>query len=51
MFQYFGIKRTGGPTPVGMPLIPFTVNNDVIEVVDFKAEGIEAMLDWYTYCD
>ena len=51
VFQYFGIKRTGGPTPVGMPLIPFTVNNDVIEVVDFKAEGIEAMLDWYTYCD
>ena len=51
MFEYFGIKRTGGPAPVGMPLIPFTVNNDVIEVVDFAAEGIEAMLDWYTFCD
>ena len=43
-FKFFGIKRTGGPAPVGMPLIPFVVNGDIIEALDdFK--------DWYTYCD
>ncbi|HIC50693.1 MAG: hypothetical protein CXX69_02740 [Candidatus Thalassarchaeum betae] len=43
-FDYIGIKRTGGPAPVGMPLIPFVVNGDIIEALDdFK--------DWYTYCD
>jgi len=42
-FDYIGIKRTGGPAPVGMPLIPFVVNGDNIEALpDFK--------DWYTYC-
>ena len=43
-FRFMGIKRTGGPAPVGMPLIPFVVNGDIIEALDdFK--------DWYTYCD
>ncbi len=43
-FEYFGIKRAGGPTPVGMPLIPFVLNGDMIEALpDFK--------DWYAYCD
>lgn len=51
VFNYFGVKRTGGPAPVGMPLVPFTVNNDVLEVVDFKAEEILEMMDWYTFCD
>ena len=50
-FNYFGIKRTGGPAPVGIPLIPFTVNNDVLEVIDFEAEGVVEILDWYTYCN
>lgn len=43
-FQYFGIRRTGGPAPVGMPLIPFVINNDIIE-------GLDDYKDWYTYCD
>jgi len=43
-FHYFGIRLTGGPAPVGMPLIPFQVNGDVIE-------GIPDYLDWYTFCD
>ena len=43
-FDYIGIKRTGGPAPVGMPLIPFVVKGDIIEALDdFK--------DWYTYCE
>ena len=42
-FDYIGIKLTGGPAPVGMPLIPFVVNGDLIEALpDFK--------DWYTFC-
>ncbi len=49
--KYYGIKRTGGPAPVGMPLIPFKVNNDVIEAIDFEAEGVTEILDWYTFCD
>jgi Rieske Fe-S protein len=44
LFDYFGIRRTGGPTPVGMPLIPFEIKGDVIE-------GITDYMDWYTYCD
>ena len=50
-FQYFGIKRTGGPAPVGIPLIPYVVNNDVLEAIDFEAEGVVEILDWYTYCN
>ncbi len=43
-FDYFGIRRTGGPAPVGLPLIPWVITGDTIEALpDFK--------DWYTYCD
>lgn len=43
-FEFFGVKRSGGPAPVGMPLIPFVLNGDLLEALpDFK--------DWYTYCD
>jgi Rieske Fe-S protein len=50
-FKFFGIKRTGGPAPVGIPLIPFKINNDILEVIDFEAEGVVEILDWYTYCN
>ncbi|HJO41855.1 MAG TPA: hypothetical protein QF508_00445, partial [Candidatus Thalassarchaeaceae archaeon] len=30
-FDYIGIKRTGGPTPVGLPLIPWVLTGDSIE--------------------
>ncbi len=43
-FDFIGIKRTGGPAPVGMPLIPFKMNGDTIEALSDFA-------DWYTYCD
>ena len=43
-FEYFGIRRTGGPAPVGLPLVPYDVNGDVIE-------GRPDHLEWYTYCD
>ncbi|MEC8723196.1 MAG: hypothetical protein VXX59_05255 [Candidatus Thermoplasmatota archaeon] len=43
-FEYFGIKKAGGPAPVGLPLIPFTVNGDVIE-------ALPDYVDWYTFCD
>ena len=43
-FDYIGIRRTGGPAPVGLPLIPWIITGDTIEALpDFK--------DWYTYCD
>jgi Rieske Fe-S protein len=43
-FDFIGVKRTGGPAPVGMPLIPFEVNGGIIEALDdFK--------DWYTFCE
>ena len=42
-FEYIGIRKTGGPAPYGMPLIPFVVNGDMIEATDeYK--------DWYTFC-
>jgi len=42
-FDFIGVKKTGGPAPYGMPLIPFKVNGDIIEALpDFK--------DWYTFC-
>jgi Rieske Fe-S protein len=43
-FSYAGIRRAGGPAPVGLPLIPIQLNGDVIE-------GITDYIDWYTYCD
>ena len=43
-FDFIGVKRTGGPAPMGMPLIPFEVNGGIIEALDdFK--------DWYTFCE
>ena len=43
-FDFIGIRRTGGPAPVGLPLIPWVITGDTIEALpDFK--------DWYTYCD
>lgn len=43
-FDFFGIRRTGGPAPVGLPLIPWVITGDTIEALpDFK--------DWYTFCD
>ena len=50
-FEYYGIKRTGGPAPVGIPLVPYVVNNDIMEAIDFEAEGVVEILDWYTYCN
>ncbi|MEE2811485.1 MAG: hypothetical protein VX627_00430 [Candidatus Thermoplasmatota archaeon] len=43
-FKYFGIRRTGGPAAIGMPLIPFEIVNDVVE-------GLSDYMDWYTFCD
>ena len=43
-FSYAGIRKAGGPAPVGLPLIPIQLNGDVIE-------GITDYIDWYTYCD
>lgn len=43
-FKYAGIRKAGGPAPVGLPIIPIQMNGDVIE-------GIVDYLDWYTYCD
>jgi Rieske Fe-S protein len=43
-FEYFGIRRAGGPAPMGLPLIPYTLNGDVIE-------ALPDYIDWYTYCD
>ena len=44
MFTYAGIRRAGGPAPVGLPIIPVAINGDTIE-------GITDYLDWLTYCD
>ena len=43
-FKYAGIRRSGGPAPVGLPIIPVVVNSDIIE-------GLPDYVDWYTYCD
>ena len=43
-FKYAGIRKAGGPAPVGLPIIPVVLNGDVIE-------GIVDYLDWYTNCD
>tara|TARA_B100001250_G_scaffold377144_1_gene365987 strand:- start:5559 stop:6410 length:852 start_codon:yes stop_codon:yes gene_type:complete len=43
-FNYAGVKVSGGPAPVGLPIIPVQMNGDNIE-------GITDYLDWYTYCD
>ena len=43
-FQFAGIRRAGGPAPVGLPLIPIIMNGDSIE-------GATTHLDWLTHCD
>ena len=43
-FNYAGIRRAGGPAPVGLPIIPIQLNGGVIE-------GLPDYVDWYTYCD
>lgn len=43
-FTYAGIRRAGGPAPVGLPIIPVAINGDLIE-------GIPDYIDWLTYCD
>ena len=43
-FNYAGIRRSGGPAPVGLPIIPIQLNGDVLE-------GLTDYVDWYTYCD
>ena len=41
--NYIGIKRVGGPSPNGMPLVPFVLNGDMIE-------ALPEFVDWYAYC-
>ena len=43
-FTYAGVRKAGGPAPVGVPLIPIVLNNGVVE-------GITDYVDWLTYCD
>ena len=43
-FNYAGIRRAGGPAPVGLPIIPIQLNGGIIE-------GVPDYVDWYTYCD
>ena len=43
-FTYAGIKKVGGPAPVGIPMIPAVINGGVIE-------GITDYVDWLTFCD
>jgi hypothetical protein len=43
-FTYAGVRKAGGPAPVGLPLIPIVLNNGVVE-------GITDYVDWLTYCD
>ncbi len=42
--DYIGIRRVGGPAPVGMPFIPFDIESDMIV-------GRTDHLEWYTFCD
>ena len=43
-FEYLGIRRSGGPAPVGLPIIPIIMNGDTIEASsDYTG--------WLTYCD
>lgn len=43
-FEYLGIRRAGGPAPVGLPIIPIIMNGDTIEAsTDY--------VGWLTYCD
>jgi Rieske Fe-S protein len=43
-FDYLGIRRAGGPAPVGLPIIPIVMNGDSIGASsDYTG--------WLTYCD
>ena len=43
-FEYLGIRRAGGPAPLGLPIIPIVMNGDTIEASsDYTG--------WLTYCD
>ncbi len=43
-FTYLGVRRAGGPAPMGLPIIPIIMNGDVIGAsTEFKG--------WLTYCD
>ncbi len=44
MFDYLGIRRAGGPAPVGLPIIPIIMNGDTIE-------ASTEYTGWLTYCD
>ena len=44
MFEYLGIRRAGGPAPVGLPIIPIIMNGDTIE-------ASTEYTGWLTYCD
>jgi len=49
-FKYAGVRRSGGPAPVGLPLIPVIINGDTIEGNVLTIDGVST-LDWLTYCD
>ncbi len=49
-FKYAGVRRSGGPAPVGLPLIPVIINGDIIEGNVLTIDGVST-LDWLTYCD
>ena len=42
--QYIGIRKAGGPAPVGPALIPFDIEGAPIV-------GRPDYMEWYTYCD
>jgi len=44
-FTYAGIRRSGGPAPVGLPIIPLSVGGDG------TLEGLADYTDWLTFCD
>jgi Rieske Fe-S protein len=50
VFNYAGIRRSGGPAPVGLPIIPVEVTEDIIEGLAFEVDG-GSTLNWLTYCD
>jgi len=50
VFNYAGIRRSGGPAPVGLPIIPVAVTGDIIEGLAFEVDG-GSTVNWLTYCD
>lgn len=50
-FNYAGIRRSGGPAPVGLPIIPVTISDSgSIEGAILDVDGVST-LDWLTFCD